>query len=130
MWSATKTINASGFGILAIFFDGGEFFFVRAAAKKILHPAHEENLKWRHQRGSAGAIKNFGQIVFREIELEQAEVTEIGRNQMFENGVAKTLAEKSLIANKHISRTQLPRLKFADKAFGLGKSPHETVVGR
>src|SRR4029077_5466721 len=52
-----------GIRILAVGFDGGQLFFVRSAAKKILDAAHEENLKWRHQRRRAGAIENFGDII-------------------------------------------------------------------
>ena len=101
------------------------FSFIRSAAKKILHPAHEENLKRRHQRRRAGAVENFRQIVFREIELEETEVAQIGRNQMFENRIAKALAEKRFVAHEHIRRAQLARFQFADKALGLGKGSHQ-----
>jgi len=73
----------------------------------MLHAAHEKHLKWRHQRRCAGAVKNFGQVVFREVELEQAEVAQIGWNQMLEDGVAESLAEESLVANEHISGRSL-----------------------
>jgi len=117
MWSATNTSSASGFGF--------ELFFVRAAAKKSLHAAHEEHLKRSHQRRCAGAIENFGQIVFRQVELEQAEVAHIRRHQVFDNSVAEALAEEGFVAYKHIGRAQLARLNFADKPLGLGKRPHQ-----
>ena len=105
-----KNDQRVGIRILAVVFDGREFFFVRSAAKKILHPAHEEDLKRRHQRRRAGAVKNFGQIVFGKIELEKTEVAQIGGNQMFQNGIAKALAKKCFVADKHICRAQLARL--------------------
>ena len=114
-----------GIGILAVVLDGGQLFFVGAAAKKILHAAHEEDLKRSHQRGSAGAVENLGQIGFGEIEFEEAEVAQIGGNQMLEDGVAKALAEKSLIADEDVGRAQLARLQFADEALGLGKGSHQ-----
>ena len=116
-----------GIRILAILFDRGKFFFVRSAAKKTLHPAHKKHLEWRHQRGCAGPVEHFGEIVFREVELEQTEVAKISRNQVLENGVSKALAEESFIAHKHIGRTQLARLQFADKPIGLGESPHQKI---
>ena len=67
-----------GIGILAVVLDGGKFFFVRAAAVEILHAAHEEDLKWSHERGGTGAVKDFRQIGFGEIEFEETEVAEIG----------------------------------------------------
>ena len=114
-----------GIRILAIVFDGGKLFFVGPAAKKILHPAHEKHLKRRHQRGRAGTVENFGKIVFCEVEFEQTEVTQIGRNQVLEDGVAKALAEESFIANEHVGGTQLARFQFADKPLRLGESPHQ-----
>ena len=125
MWSATKTSERVGIGILAVVLDGGEFFFVRAAAEKILHAAHEENLKRSHQRRRAGAVENFGQIGFGEIELEETEVAQIGGNEVLEDGVAKALAEKGLIAHEDVGRAQLARFQFADKALGLGEGPHQ-----
>ena len=114
-----------GIRILAVVLDGGEFFFVGAAAKKILHAAHEEDLKRRHQRGRAGAVENFGQIVFGEIEFEEAEVAQIGGDEMLEDGVAKALAEEGFIADEDVGRAQLARFQFADKALGLGEGPHQ-----
>jgi hypothetical protein len=67
-------------GILAIVFDGSKLFFVRAAAKKILDAAHEKYLEGCHQGGRSSAVENFGEIVFREIELEQTEIAQIGGN--------------------------------------------------
>ena len=117
-----------GIRVLAVVLNGGELVFVGAAAKEILHAAHEENLKRRHQRRSAGAVENLGQIVFGEIELEEAEVTQIGRDQVLEDCVAKALAEKSFIADENVGRAQLARFQFADKAFGLGEGAHQNFV--
>jgi len=129
-----KDQHRVGIGILAILFNGRKFFFIRAAAKKTLHAAHKEHLKRGHERGRAGAIKNFGKIIFSEIELEHAEVTEVCRNQVFENGVPKAFAEESLIAHEHVRRTQLARFDLADKPIRLEEGPHhkfsasETIV--
>ena len=125
MWSATNTISASGFGFLQYSSMAASFSsFELAAAEKILHAAHEENLKRGHQRRSAGAVENLGQIVFGEIEFEEAEVAQLGGNQVFEDGIAKALAEERLIAHEHVGRAQLARFQFADEALGLGKGSH------
>ena len=38
--------------------------------------------------------------------------------------IARILKEEGFITNKHVRRTQLARLQFADKALGLGKGTH------
>jgi hypothetical protein len=88
----------------------------------------QKHLERSHQRGCARAVKNFGEVVFREVELEQAEITKIYGNQMLENGVTKALSEEGFIPDKDIGRTQLARLQFADKSFGLGESPHSETL--
>ena len=100
MWSATKTISASGFGFLQYSSMAASFSSFEPRPKRLFTPRTKKHLKWRHQRGRAGAVENFGKIVFREVELEQAEVTQISRNQVLEDGVPKTLAEESFIANE------------------------------
>ena len=117
-----------GIGILAVLLDGGQFFFVGSAAKKILHAAHEEDLKRSHQRGSAGAVENLGQIGFGKIEFEEAEVAQIGRDEVLEDGVAKALAEEGLVAHEDVGGAQLARFQFADKALGLGEGLHPIHV--
>ena len=49
---------------------------------------------------------------------------------MLQDGVAKALAEKCLIAHKHVSRTQLASLQLADKPLGLGKRSHQRMIFR
>jgi hypothetical protein len=44
---------------------------------------------------------------------------------VLKDSVAKALAEESFVTDKHVGGTQLARLKFADKALRLGKSPHQ-----
>ncbi len=124
MWSATKIDHRVGIRILAVVFDGGQLLVIRSAAEKILHAAHEENLKGRHQGRRAGAVENFRQIIFAEVELKETEVPQIGWDQVFQNRIAKALAEKSLIAHKYIGRAQLARFQLADKALGLGEGSH------
>jgi hypothetical protein len=85
-----------GIRILAVAFDSGELLITRAAAKKTLYATHEEHLEWGHQRGGAGAVENLREIVFCEIELEQAEIAEIRRDEVLDDGVAKALAKGSL----------------------------------
>ena len=113
-----------GIGILAVLLDRCQFFFVGAAAKKVLHAAYEEHLKRSHQRRRAGAVENLRQVRFPEIEFEKAEVSQVGGNQMFENGITKTLAEESLVAHEHVRRTHPARLKLAHKTIGLGEGAH------
>ena len=114
-----------GIRILTIILKGGQLLFIGPAAKKILYPAHEENLKRRHQRRRTGTVENLRQIVFRKIELEETEVAQIGRHQMLEDCIPKALAEKSLVAHEYIRRAQPARFQFADKALGLGEGPHQ-----
>ena len=115
-----------GIRILAVVLDRGELFFVRTTAEEILHAAHEEDLKWRHQRRGAGAVENLRQIVFGEIEFEEAEVAQIDRDQVLENGVAKALAEEGFVAHEDVGRAQLARFQFADEAVGLGEGAHQS----
>jgi hypothetical protein len=64
--------------VLRIRLYGSELFLVRPAPEQILDPADEENLEGRHQGRCPGAVKHLGEIGFRQIELEQAEVAEFG----------------------------------------------------
>ncbi len=119
-----KNQERVGIRVLAVVLDGGELFFVGTAAEKILDAAHEEDLKRGHQRGSAGAVENFRQIVFGEVELEETEVPQIGRDEMLEDGVAKAFAEEGFIAHENVGGAELARFQFADKALGLGEGLH------
>src|ERR1700751_5360405 len=47
---------------------------------------------------------------------------------MLEDRVAKALAEKGFVAYEDVGRAQFARLQFADKALGLGESPHQIVL--
>ena len=114
-----------GIRILAIVLDGGQLFFVRTAAEKILHSAHKEDLEWGHQRRRAGPVENFSQIILPQIEFVQAEVAQIGGNQVLQNSVAEALTEKSLVAHEHVGGAQLSRFKLADKALCLCECPHQ-----
>src|SRR6266536_2267379 len=91
---ASTNSRAPSAWIFAVILDGGELFFIGTAAIKVLYTAHEEDLKGGHQRGSAGAVENFGQVGFGEIEFEEAEVAEIGGDQVLEDGVPEALAEE------------------------------------
>src|SRR5215467_14326509 len=122
-----KNDDGVGIGIAAVLLDSGELFFVRSAPKKVLHATHEENLKRRHQRGSAGTIKNLGQIRFGQVEFEETKVPQFGRNEMLEDGIAEALAKERFIAHKHIGGTQFARLQLVHEAFGLGKSTHHNA---
>ena len=113
-----------GVGVLTVFLDGGQLLFVRSAAEKIFHATHEKHLKRRHEGGRTGAVENLRQVRLAEIEFEEAEFPQFGWNQMLEDRIAKALAKKRLVTDKHVGRTQLARLKFTDKAFGLGEGTH------
>src|SRR4029077_243507 len=80
-----------GIGVPAIIFDGRKFFLVSGATKQIFYAAHKKDLERRHQRRSAGTVENFSQVGFRQVIFEKAEVTEIGRHQVLEDGIAKAL---------------------------------------
>src|SRR5579859_3975628 len=68
--------------IFYVLLDDIKVFFVAAAAIERLHAANEEHLEWRHQGGSAGAVKNFSQIGFGEIEFVKAEFAQLLRDQV------------------------------------------------
>ncbi len=106
-----------GIRILAVIFDGGKLFFVRAAAIKTLHAAHEENLEGCHQRRGAGTVENFGEIDLSQIEFKQAEVPHVSGNQMFEDRVTETLAEEGFVAHEDVKKWHCrPRVPSAAKA--------------
>src|SRR5229473_1763033 len=94
MWSATNTISPSGFGFLQYSSMAASFSSFEPRPKRLFTPRTKKT--WN------GTIKNFGKIIFRKIELEQAEVAQIGRNQVFEDSVAKALAEEGLISHENV----------------------------
>ena len=125
MWSAIKIRTASGLGSLLYLSIASSLSSVRSAAEHRLHAAHEEHLKRSHQRRSAGAVQNFGQVGLRQIEFEQAEVPHLRGYKMFQDGFAAAATEEDLVSNKHIDRPQLVRLHLGDEAIGLGEGPHQ-----
>ena len=120
-----KDQDGVGIGIFAVGLDGGEFFFVGAAAEKILDAADEEHLKGRHQRRSAGAVEDFGEIGVGEIEFEKAEVAQVGGDQVLDNRFAAALAEEGFVSHEDVGRAQLAGLHFGNKAVGLGEGAHQ-----
>jgi hypothetical protein len=44
---------------------------------------------------------------------------------MFKDRIPATLAEEGLVADKHISRSQLPRFEFGEEAVGLPEGAHQ-----
>ena len=120
-----KNQHRIGVGIFAVGLDGGQFLFVRSASEQGLDAADEKHLKGRHQRRRAGAVENFRQIGLGQIKIKQAEVAQVGWDQVFENGFAATLAEEGFVAHENIRGTQLARLDLGDEAVGLGEGPHQ-----
>ena len=94
-------------GILAVLLDRRKLLFIRSAAEQRLHAAHKKHLEGRHQRGSSRPIQNLGQIRVRQIEIEQTEVAHIVGHQMFENRLAKALAEEDFIPHEDVRRPEL-----------------------
>ena len=64
-------------------------------------------------------------IGFGEIEFEEAEVAEIGGDQMLKDGVAEALAEKSFVADEDVGGAEFARFQLADEALGLGEGAHQ-----
>ena len=125
MWSATKMSTASGIGVFAVGLDGGQLFVIRSTSEQGLDSADKENLKRRHQRRRAGAIKDFRQVGLGEIKIKQAEIAQISGHQVFEDGFAAALAEENFIAHKHIRGPELAGFDLGDEAIGLGERPHQ-----
>ena len=101
-----------GIGILAVLFDGADFFFVGAAAEERFYAAHEEDLERGHERWRARAVEDLAKRSFAEIEFEDAEVARVRGDHVFQDGVATALAEESLVADEHIGGAEFARLQF------------------
>jgi hypothetical protein len=43
---------------------------------------------------------------------------------VLKNGIAAAFAKKRFVAHQHVSRLQLPRLKFGEKAIRLTEGAH------
>src|SRR5262249_19285530 len=121
---SNKNQHSIRVGIFAVLLDGVELVFVRAGSEESLHAFHKENLERSHQRWCTGTVEDFGKISLCQIKIKQAEVPQLGWNQMFKNGFATTLAEENFVADKYIRGTQLARLHFTHEAVGLCKCPH------
>ena len=121
-----KNDERIGIGILAVSLDRSNLFSIgaRAAPKQRLNPAHEENLKWRHQRGRASAIQNFVERSLGQVKLKQSEVARVGCDQVLQNGIAAAFTKERLIADQHISRFQLARFELREKAVRLTEGAH------
>ena len=70
------------------------------------------------------AVEDLGQIGLRQVEFEQAEIAQVGRDQMFEDGLAAAPAEEDLVAYEDIGGAQLASFDRGEEAVGWGEGPH------
>ena len=72
--------HGSRVGVLAVLLNRSQFLVVRSAPEQVLDATDKKHLKGRHQRRRASAIEDFRQVGFGEIQLEQTEITQVGRD--------------------------------------------------
>ena len=66
--------------------------------------------------------------VSAKIEVKQAEVAQIRRNQVLQYSFAATLAEEDFVAHENICRAAVCCLHLRDEAVGLGECPHQKAL--
>ena len=95
--------DGGGIGRAEVGVDGGEFFFLLAAAVECLEVADEEDLEGRHERGRLGAVEDFEDGGFGEVEVVEGEVARVGRGERGEDGLAAALVEEDLVAEEDVA---------------------------
>src|SRR5579884_3695497 len=95
---------------------------MRAASIKLFYAAHKEDLKRRHERRSAGAIKDFHNAHVRKIKIVQAEVAQVSGNKMLQQRLAALVAKENFITDQDIRRAKLASGNFRGKFLRWSKA--------
>ena len=121
-WSATKRRSACGIGAAEVGVEGGELFFLRAAAVEGLEVADEEDLERRHQGQGLSAVEDVEDRGVGEVEIVQAELALVGRGELGENAVAAALVEEGFVADQNVAGTHLRRSELGEEAVSGGEA--------
>ena len=114
-----------GIRIGEVLLDGRELFVVLAASVEVLHAANEEDLEGRHQRRRACAVENLAQVHLRQIHVVEAELANVLRHEVLQDGFPAFPAEERFIADKDVSRRQLARLHVGHEAVRRREAAHQ-----
>ena len=90
-------------GAAEVVVDGGELILLLAAAVECLEVADEEDLKGRHQRWCLGEVERFEDGGVGEVEIVQAEVADVGRDECVENAAAGALEKEGVVAEEDVA---------------------------
>src|SRR5262249_42746393 len=104
-------------GVFYISFNSGGVLSMRGAPRKILYCADEENLKGRHQGWRARTIQHLSDSDLGKIEIVQAEVAQVSRNQVLKKRLPALVAEENFIPDEDVSRPQFAAGDFRDELF-------------
>ena len=111
--------------------DGGEFFFLGAAAVEGFQVADEEDLEGRHERWGLGAVEDLEDAGVGEVEVVEAEVAGVFGGEGGEDGFAAAVVEEDLVADEDVAGLDRGRGDFGDEAVGGGEGlqgTHEQVL--
>ena len=86
--------------------DCGEFFFFAAAAVEVFEVADEEDLEGRHERWGLGAVEDFEDAGFGEVEVMEAEVAGVFGGEGVEDGFAAAVVEEDFVADEDVAGTE------------------------
>jgi hypothetical protein len=65
-----------------------------------------------------GAVEGLEDIDFGEVEVGEAEVAEVGRDESLEDGFAAAIEEEDVVANQDIAGTEAVLLHFGEESVG------------
>src|SRR5260370_25844991 len=86
--------------------DGGILVLFGTSRVKRLQVGDEDHLKRRRQRWRLRAIERLEDAGLGEIEVGEAEVAHLQRNEGVEDSAAATFVEKCFVARKNVPRTE------------------------
>jgi hypothetical protein len=95
---------------------------MRSAPIKFFYAANKEDLKRRHERRRARAVKNFSHAYIGEIKIMQAEVAQVIGDKMLEQRLPALVTKENFIANEHVGGPKLAAGNFRGKLFRLSKT--------
>ena len=79
-----------------------ELVFFCAARVKLPNVAHKDYLEGRHERGSLRAVEHFKDAGGCEVEIGEAEISEVGGNKGLQDRGAAAVEQKYFVAGKHV----------------------------
>jgi hypothetical protein len=114
-----------GVGRAEVAIERGELVLFGAAGVELANVADEDDLEGRHEGGGLGAIEDLENRSGGEVEVGEAEVAKVGRNEGTEDSRTATVEEEYLVAGEDIAGAEGPGAGSSSVDFG-----HKTTNGR